>query len=135
MSLLKRIEGQRPQQPEGQPSGDQGRGTGGPGQPPPQGGPLTQSTQPARDGMRDVRIQIQTKIINNLDPRLDLSDAKKVRAEIESMFNRFLDEEGSVVTRVERQRMTEQILDVFHGFMPIHLHLNVVRVNDVKHNV
>jgi len=135
MSLLKRIEGQRPQQPEGQGQGaDQGRGTGGPGQPPLPGGPLTQSTQPARDGMRDVRIQIQTKIINNLDPRLDLSDAKKVRAEIESMFNRFLDEEGSVVTRVERQRMLEQILDEILGFGPIQPLLNDDTVTEVMVN-
>ena len=132
MSLLKRIEGQRPTQPEGQ--GDQSRGTGGPGQPPSSGGPLTQSAQPARDGMRDVRIQIQTKIINNLDPRLDLSDAKKVRAEIEGMFNRFLDEEGSVVTRVERQRMLEQILDEILGFGPIQPLLNDDTVTEVMVN-
>jgi len=132
MSLLKRIEGQRPAQPEGE--GDQGRGTGGPGQPPLSGGPLTQSAQPARDGMRDVRIQIQTKIINNLDPRLDLSDVKKVRAEIESMFNRFLDEEGNVVTRVERQRMLEQILDEILGFGPIQPLLNDDTVTEVMVN-
>ena len=131
MSLLKRIEGQRPAQPEGQ--GDQSRGTGGPGQPP-SAGPLTQSAQPARDGMRDVRIQIQTKIINNLDPRLDLSDAKKVRAEIEGMFNRFLDEEGSVVTRVERQRMLEQILDEILGFGPIQPLLNDDTVTEIMVN-
>ena len=133
MSLLKRIEGQRPAQPEGQ-GGEQGRGTGGAGQPPPSGGPLTQSAQPARDGMRDVRIQIQTKIINNLDPRLDLSDAKKVRTEIEGMFNRFLDEEGSVVTRVERQRMLEQILDEILGFGPIQPLLNDDTVTEVMVN-
>ncbi len=45
--------------------------------------------------------KLQTRIINNLDPRLNLSDVKAVRAEIETMFNRFLDEEGAVITRVE----------------------------------
>jgi len=84
--------------------------------------------------MRDVRIQIQTKIINNLDPRLDLSDFKKVRAEIEGMFNRFLDEEGSVVTRVERQRMLEQILDEILGFGPIQPLLNDETVTEVMVN-
>jgi len=131
MSLLKRIEGQRPQQPE--PGDASGRPTGGTGQPP-AAGPLSQTVQPGRDGMRDVRIQIQTKIINNLDPRLDLSDFKKVRAEIEGMFNRFLDEEGSVVTRVERQRMLEQILDEILGFGPIQPLLNDETVTEVMVN-
>ena len=129
MSLLKRIEGQRPQ-PEPDASG---RSTDGTGQPP-VAGPLSQTAQPGRDGMRDVRIQIQTKIINNLDPRLDLSDFKKVRAEIEGMFNRFLDEEGSVVTRVERQRMLEQILDGILGFGPIQPLLNDETVTEVMVN-
>ncbi|MDQ3096863.1 MAG: CpaF family protein [Chloroflexota bacterium] len=130
MSLLKRIEGQRPQPEPGDASG---RSTDGTGQPP-AAGPLSQTAQPGRDGMRDVRIQIQTKIINNLDPRLDLSDFKKVRSEIEGMFNRFLDEEGSVVTRVERQRMLEQILDEILGFGPIQPLLNDETVTEVMVN-
>src|SRR5206468_12643106 len=86
MSLLRRIEGQRP-------AGQQPAAPAAPGAPQPPGqqpprapetGPLTQSVAPARDTNRDVRIKLQTKIINNLDPRLDLSDAKAVRASIRS---------------------------------------------------
>src|SRR6195256_647995 len=119
MSLLRRIEGQRP---AGQPAAPQAPGApppaGGPPQPPSEG-PLTQSTAPARDANRDVRIKLQTRIINNLDPRLDLADAKAVRSSIEEMFNKFIDEEGVVVTRVERQKMLESILDEILGFGPI----------------
>src|SRR5437773_6079276 len=119
MSLLRRIEGQRPAGPETPPPG--------PGPPPPPGGPpkppsegpLTQSASPTRDANRDVRIKLQTRIINNLDPRLDLADAKAVRSSIEEMFNKFIDEEGVVVTRVERQKMLESILDEILGFGPI----------------
>src|SRR5881409_4291733 len=115
MSLLRRIEGARPGQPE------QPQQPGAPAQPPkpPAEGPLSQSASPARDTNRDVRIKLQTKIINNLAPRLDLSDAKAVRASIEEMFNKFLDEEGAVITRVERQKMLEAILDEILGFGPI----------------
>lgn len=119
MSLLRRIEGQRP---AGQPAAPQAPGTppppGGPPKPPSEG-PLTQSSSPARDANRDVRIKLQTRIINNLDPRLDLADAKAVRSSIEEMFNKFIDEEGVVVTRVERQKMLESILDEILGFGPI----------------
>ncbi|CAN5159239.1 CpaF family protein [soil metagenome] len=115
MSLLKRIEGARPQ---GQPAPGEAAAPGGLGRQP-AGGPLSQTAGPSRDGMRDIRQQIQTRIINNLDPRLDLSDFKAVRSEIEGMFARFLDEDATVITRVERQRMLEQILDEILGFGPI----------------
>jgi pilus assembly protein CpaF len=121
MSLLRRIEGSRP---AGQtPAAPQAPGapTPPPGAPPkaPSEGPLSQTAAPARDANRDIRLKLQTRIINNLDPRLDLSDAKAVRANIEEMFNKFLDEEGVVVTRVERQKMLESILDEILGFGPI----------------
>ena len=136
MSLLRRIEGQRP-------AGQQPAAPAAPGAPQPPGqqppktpetGPLTQSVAPARDTNRDVRIKLQTKIINNLDPRLDLSDAKAVRASIEEMFNKFLDEEGAVITRVERQRMLEQILDEILGFGPIQPLLNDDTITEVMVN-
>ncbi|HUG05769.1 MAG TPA: CpaF family protein [Candidatus Limnocylindria bacterium] len=119
MSLLRRIEGQRPagQQPAA-PAPGAPPPPGGPPKPPSEG-PLTQSSAPARDANRDVRIKLQTRIINNLDPRLDLADAKAVRSSIEEMFNKFIDEEGVVVTRVERQKMLESILDEILGFGPI----------------
>jgi pilus assembly protein CpaF len=137
MSLLRRIEGQRPAgTPEtpaapGQPNGpDQGAL----GSQPPPAGPLTQTVAPTRDLNRDLRSTLQTKIINNLDPRLNLSDVKAVRAEIENMFNRFIDEDGTVITRVERQRMLEQIVDEILGFGPIQPLLNDDSVTEVMVN-
>jgi pilus assembly protein CpaF len=137
MSLLRRIEGNRPAAPAPAP--------GGPAAPPPGDGrvldrpptptgPLSQSASPARDGMRDVRTQLQTKIINNLDPRLDLSDAKAVRSTIEEMFNKFIDEDALVITRVDRQRMLEQILDEILGFGPIQPLLNDDTITEVMVN-
>jgi pilus assembly protein CpaF len=137
MSLLRRIEGQRPagQQPAA-PTTPGGPIPPGGQQPPkaPSEGPLTQSVSPARDANRDVRIRLQTKIINNLDPRLDLSDAKAVRSNIEEMFNKFLDEDGTVITRVERQKMLESILDEILGFGPIQPLLNDDSITEVMVN-
>src|SRR5438270_1204709 len=137
MSLLRRIEGQRPAgTPEtpaapGQPNGPE---QGALGSQAPAAGPLTQTPAPARDLNRDLRSTLQTKIINNLDPRLNLSDVKAVRAEIENMFNRFIDEDGTVITRVERQRMLEQIVDEILGFGPIQPLLNDDSVTEVMVN-
>src|SRR5258705_12928095 len=119
MPLKSRREaGPRPGQQPAAPAPGTPPPPGGPPKPPSEG-PLTQSASPARDANRDVRIKLQTRIINNLDPRLDLADAKAVRSSIEEMFNKFIDEEGVVVTRVERQKMLESILDEILGFGPI----------------
>src|SRR6267378_2093890 len=130
MSLLRRIEGARPGQPE------QPQQPGAPQQPPkpPAEGPLSQTAAPARDAQRDVRSRLQSRIINNLDPRLDLSDAKAVKSSIEEMFNKFIDEEGIVVTRVERQRMLEQIMDEILGFGPIQPLLNDDTITEIMVN-
>ena len=137
MSLLRRIEGQRP-------AGQQPAAPAAPGAPPPPlgstppkaptEGPLSQTVAPARDVNRDVRLRLQTKIINNLDPRLDLSDVKAVRTNIEEMFNKFLDEDGTAITRVERQKMLESIFDEILGFGPIQPLLNDDTITEVMVN-
>src|SRR5437867_1289125 len=131
MSLLRRIEGSRPGQPGQQTPGSP------PGQEPPRPpaeGPLSQSPSPARDAQRDVRVRLQTHIINNLDPRIDLSDGRLVKSSIEEMFNKLIDAEGVVVTRVERQRMLEQILDEILGFGPIQPLLNDDTITEIMVN-
>src|SRR6266567_4698713 len=133
MSLLRRIEGQRPAGTPEAPAAPGGKGPDdGPiGSQPPVAGPLSQTVAPTRDLNRDLRATLQTRIINNLDPRLNLADVKAVRAEIENMFNRFIDEDGTVITRVERQRMLEQIVDEILGFGPIQPLLNDDSVTEV----
>src|SRR5438132_14320209 len=101
MSLLRRIEGQRP---AGQPAAPETPG-GPPGPPrPPAEGPLSQTAAPSRDATPDARVRLQTRIINNHHPPLDLSDAKAGRSNSEEMINRFLDEERIRVTADERTR-------------------------------
>ena len=136
MSLLRRIEGQRPTGQQPAAPAAPGAPTPPPGAPPkaPAEGPLSQTVAPARDSNRDLRFRLQTRIINNLDPRLDLSDAKAVRANIDEMFNKFLDEEGTVITRVERQKMLEAILDEILGFGPIQPLLNDDTITEVMVN-
>ncbi|MGZ3632072.1 MAG: CpaF family protein, partial [Candidatus Limnocylindrales bacterium] len=109
MSLLKRIESARP---------GAGEVPSAPGQTPPPGspgggGPQAQSrmlTQaPVRESFRDVKFRIQSRVIQDLDPKLDLSNQVEVRRQIEEIFGRVIDEEGLALTRAERVRMVEQI--------------------------
>src|SRR6476646_5347436 len=88
MSLLKRIESARPGAGPAGPSSP-----GLPSVPPPAGGPPTATASqrlmtqaPVRESFRDVKFRIQSRVIQDLDPKLDLSNQVEVRRQIEEIF-------------------------------------------------
>ena len=134
MSLLKRIERARPaaegevQTPAVQtpaPPAD------GPPQPPaetpgrPPAPPLAAApsrfagAMPARESFREAKFRVQNRLVNELDPKLDLSNQVEVRRQIEELFGKIADEEGLALTRAERVRMLEQITDEILGLGPL----------------
>ena len=128
MSLLKRIESARPGGPgeerlpvptapgggPGKPQGGAGAGGG-----PPATAPRLVTQLPARESFRDVKFRIQSRVIQDLDPKLDLTNQVEVRRQIEEIFSRVIDEEGLALTRAERVRMLEQITDEIIGLGPL----------------
>ncbi|HSW42003.1 MAG TPA: CpaF family protein, partial [Patescibacteria group bacterium] len=68
-------------------------------------------TAPVRESFRDVKFRIQSRVISDLDPKLDLANQVEVRRQIEEIFGKVIDEEGLALTRAERVRMLEQITD------------------------
>ncbi len=114
MSLLKRIGGATP-------------GTEGAANPPrvgalPRRDEMTaRSTPNARDEetFNDLRVRVQTKLINELDPKLDLSNTVRVRQQVEEIFNSILDSESIVLSRSERSRMFESISADILGLGPL----------------
>src|SRR3982075_1296624 len=139
MSLLKRIESARP-------------GTGpaaGPGTPAAPGGPAAptppagtgqasqarlMSSGPVRESFRDVKFRIQNRVIQDLDPKLDLSNQVEVRRQIEEIFGKVIDEEGLALTRAERVRMLEQITDEIIGLGPLEPLLRDESVTEIMVN-
>ena len=131
MSLLKRIESARPggsgSSEESRlpvPTGPQGGRdvvppTGGGGVAAPPTAPRLMTQAPARESFRDVKFRIQNRVIQDLDPKLDLSNQVEVRRQIEEIFSRVIDEEGLALTRAERVRMLEQITDEIIGLGPL----------------
>jgi pilus assembly protein CpaF len=109
MSLLKRIESARPGAAPGTPASNLPAATGGgPGSAPPT--PPAQrlmSSGPVRETFRDVKFRIQNRVIQDLDPKLDLSNQVEVRRQIEEILGKVIDEEGLALTRAERVRMLE----------------------------
>ena len=73
---------------------------------------------PARESFREAKYRVQNRLINELDPKLDLSNQVEVRRQIEELFGKIADEEGLALTRAERVRMLEQITDEILGLGP-----------------
>src|SRR4051812_39988050 len=82
--------------------------------------PVALMTQlPVRDPYKDEKFKLLQKVMNELDPNLDLSDEAEVRRSIEATFKRILEEEGLPLTRSERARLLEQVVDEIIGYGPI----------------
>jgi pilus assembly protein CpaF len=140
MSLLKRIESARPggtgtstpTAPAGPPGGP---GTGPAGSPPgPAPSQRLMSSAPVRESFRDVKFRIQSRVIQDLDPKLDLSNQVEVRRQIEEIFGKVIDEEGLALTRAERVRMLEQITDEIIGLGPLEPLLRDESITEVMVN-
>jgi len=130
MSLLKRIE--KSQQPPAQstnaPSGAPPAGSTTP-RPPATGeqSKLTEmrlkrapaSTSPTRDAYLDLKTRVQNKLLAEMDPSMDVSKTDEVRSTIESLYDSVLADENIILSRVERQRLFEQIVAEILGFGPI----------------
>ena len=121
MSLLKRIESARPGASPATPTGNlPAPAPGGPaGTPPAPPSQRLMSQGPVRESFRDVKFRIQSRVIQDLDPKLDLSNQVEVRRQIEEIFGKVIDEEGLALTRAERVRMLEQITDEIIGLGPL----------------
>src|SRR6187397_2422590 len=147
MSLLKRIERARP--------AADGEGTnvpavpeprapapqpGAPTPPTPAGGPPPAAGRPflgalpARESFREAKFRVQNRLINELDPKLDLTNQVEVRRQIEELFGKIADEEGLALTRAERVRMLEQITDEILGLGPMEPLLRDETITEVMVN-
>ena len=111
MSLLRRIErGQQPKPSE----------TGGPTAPTAERQQVVRPAPSAmRDAYRDLKSRIQTKLINELDPTMDVTQQEEVRRTIRDMFESILTEERIVLSRAERERLFEQIVAEILGLGPL----------------
>src|SRR6266536_5209436 len=136
MSLLERIESARPGSAApgapGLPGSNLPAVSGGPPSAPTS--PRLTSQAPVRESFRDVKFRIQNRVIQDLDPKLDLSNQVEVRRQIEEIFGKVIDEEGLALTRAERVRMLEQITDEIIGLGPLEPLLRDESITEVMVN-
>jgi pilus assembly protein CpaF len=150
MSLLKRIERSRPASEGEQPNvpaptnqAPAPAPSGAPATPPPAAGGTPPPAQagrqflgamPARESFREAKYRVQNRLINELDPKLDLTNQVEVRRQIEELFGKIADEEGLALTRAERVRMLEQITDEILGLGPMEPLLRDETITEVMVN-
>jgi pilus assembly protein CpaF len=72
-----------------------------------------------RDAYADLKSRIQSKLLAELEPTLDLSRTEELRTMIEEKFDAVLAEDHIVLSRLERQRLFEQILAEILGYGPL----------------
>jgi pilus assembly protein CpaF len=120
MSLLKRIEKGQQQQTAGA------------------GGTDTlvsrQAPSRVRDAYRDLKTRIQNKLIDELDPTMDVTKQDEVRRTIREMFEGILAEERIVLSRAERERLFEQIVAEILGLGPLEPYLAEPAVTEIMVN-
>ena len=119
MSLLRRIQGNQ-SSPAAAPSPEPARPGPAPEPPPPSAPrrPLPTTTG-LRDAYADLKSRIQNKLLAELEPTLDLSRTEELRAIIEEKFDAVLAEDHIVLSRLERQRLFEQIVAEILGYGPL----------------
>jgi len=74
---------------------------------------------PVRDTFQDLKTRIHTKLIAELDPKMDVSKTDEVRQTIEEMYDALLTQENLILGRADRQRLLEQIVAEILGYGPI----------------
>jgi pilus assembly protein CpaF len=86
------------------------------------------------DSFTELKTRVQNRLIAELDPRMDLANAEEVRRTVEETFNKVLEQEQIVLTRVERLRLFEAIAAEILGFGPIEPLLKDETVSEVMIN-
>ncbi len=87
-----------------------------------------------RDTFSELKERIQDRLISELDPSMDLSRTEEVRRTIETMYDQYLMQEGLILSRVERQRLFEQIVAEILGYGPLEPFLRDDTITEIMVN-
>lgn len=79
----------------------------------------------------ELKNRVQTKLIAELDPQVDISSKAVLRAQIEELFTLILSEMNIVLSRAQRARLFETIIADILGFGPIEFLLSDGQVLEI----
>jgi pilus assembly protein CpaF len=87
-----------------------------------------------RDTYTDLKNRVQTRLLAELDPSMDVSRINEVRETILELFEQVLAEENIILSRPERHRLFEQISAEILGFGPLQPLLEDEAITEVMVN-
>jgi pilus assembly protein CpaF len=91
------------------------------------------STQQREELLTRLRVQLQAEVVHAFDAILD-APPDEVRGRLEGVTDRVITEHGYAVTRDERARLVQELIDEVQGFGPIEPFLNDETVTEVMVN-
>ncbi len=77
------------------------------------------SARGKKEGYSDLMRRIQGRLLQELDPSISTADPAEIRQSIRELLDQILQQEGIVLSRVERQRLFDQIAAEILGFGPL----------------
>jgi pilus assembly protein CpaF len=83
---------------------------------------------------RELKSRVKNRLIAELDPDMDLSKTAEVRQRIKTLFDAVVEGENIVLTRVERERLFEEVTADIIGFGPIEPLLQDPTISEVMVN-
>ncbi|MEK7440603.1 MAG: CpaF family protein [Chloroflexota bacterium] len=88
----------------------------------------------AKDGYADLKTRVQNKLLQQLDPSMDVTRTAEVRKTIEDLFETILTEENIVLSRAERKRLFDNIVAEILGFGPLEILLAEDSISEIMVN-
>jgi pilus assembly protein CpaF len=92
------------------------------------------STTPQAGSYFDLKTRVQSRLLSELDPSMDIAKTDDVRKTIQGLFEQILSEENIVLSRPERARLFEQITAEILGLGPLQPLLEDETVTEVMVN-
>jgi pilus assembly protein CpaF len=87
-----------------------------------------------QDNFAELRSRVQQKLIQDIGPNADFSQAGEMRKRIQTLFESALETEGTQLTRADRARLFEQIVADILGYGPIQPLLDDDTITEVMVN-
>lgn len=89
---------------------------------------------PAKDNYFDLKTRVQNKLLQQLDPSMDVTRTAEVRKTIEDLYESILNEENLVLSRAEKKRLFDQIVAEILGFGPLESLLQDETITEIMVN-
>ncbi len=87
-----------------------------------------------KEWFRELKQRVQNRLIKELDPKVDVKDHVKVRAMVGQLFDRIMEEEGTLLPKTERTSLFDSLLADIIGYGPIQPLLEDESVSEVMVN-